>query len=138
MTEKRKLFNIKTGFNGEEVLNMLCDGVISEKDGGFKLSWDGSAQMGEEGIENSVEVYGNKTFIFRLGESSDGGMILENGITSVVSEFDSGSAQKIPIQFFVTELENSLSLDGGSVKLEYSISNPYSSAVSKRLEIDVL
>ncbi len=138
MTEKRKLFNIKTGFNGEEVLNMLCDGMISETNGGFRLVWDGSGQIGEEGIENSVEVYGNKTFIFRLGESSDGGMMLENGITNVVSEFDSGSSQKIPVQFFVTEFENSLSLDGGSVKLEYSISNPYSNAVSKRLEISVL
>ncbi len=138
MIEKDVFLNIRSDYNGEEILNLLCDGKYSEKDGGYIIKWDGCDYLGEEGKENAVEIYGEETFIFRLGNEIDGGLMLENGKTCAVSEFDAGSMQKIPVQFFITEFRNSLSDKGGNVVLGYSVSNPYTSAVSKRLEISVL
>lgn len=130
------LLNIRSDYNGEETLNLLCDGKFSEKNGGYEISWEGNDFMGERGKENAVEIYGEDTFIFRLG--NENGLILENGKTCAVSEFDVGTMQKIPVQFFITEFKNSLSEKGGNVVLGYSIANPYINSVNKRLEISVL
>ena len=138
MVEKDVFLNIRSDYNGEEVLKLLCDGKFSEKDGGYVIKWDSCEFLGEEDKENSVEVYGEDIFICHLGKETDGELVLENGKTCAVSEFDAGAMQKIPVQFFITEFKNSLSEKGGSVVLSYSVSNPYTSVVSKRLEISVL
>lgn len=130
------LLNIRSDYNGEETLNLLCDGKFSAKNGGYEISWEGSDFMGEKGKENAVEIYGEDTFVFRLG--NENGLVLENGKTCAVSEFDVGTMQKIPVQFFITEFKNSLSEKGGNVVLGYSIANPYINSVNKRLEISVL
>ena len=133
---KNVLLNIRSDYNGEETLNILCDGKFSEKNGGFEISWDGSEVMGEDGEKNVVEIYGENTFVFRLGDGGD--LILENGKTCAVSELDADTMKSIPVQFFITEFKNELSSLGGKVTLGYSISNPYTGSVRKRLEIWVM
>lgn len=135
MSERKVLLNIRSLCNGEENLNLICDGVLSEKDGGYRISWDGSESLGKEGEENSVEIYGDDTFIFGIGDGTP--LMLGKNRTCAVSDFDLGSGG-VPVQFFVSDLKNTLNDNGGNVILDYSVSTPLASSVSKRFELAVI
>ena len=135
MSERKVLLNIRSLYNGEETLNLICDGVLSEKDGGYRISWDGSDCLGKEGEENSVEIYGDDTFIFGIGDGAP--LMLGKKRTCAVAGSDYGNGG-VPVQFFVSELKTTLNYDGGNVIIDYSVSNPLTSSVSKRFELAVI
>ena len=135
MNERKVLLNIRSLSNGEENLNLICDGVLSEKEGGYRISWDGSDCFGKTGEENSVEIYGDETFLFGIGDSTH--LMLGKNRTCAVSDFDLGQGG-MPVRFFVSELKNTLNFEGGNVVLDYTISNPITASVNKRFELAVI
>lgn len=132
MVEKTVLLKIRTLHNGEEDVRVVCDGKLSEKDGGYVVSFAGDVSLGICGNLNSVEVYGDETFVFGFG--SDYKLMLGNRMTLATGDVSNGD---VPVRFFVPYLKNTLTPSGGNVEIDYIVSTPTAPSARERFEMSV-